>query len=129
MTNQLIRFVLVGSLATALHTIVAWLCETLVPSLHLNVSNVIGFLCAFPVSYWGQRSFTFGHDGKHRPALIRFGASQLFGLIINSAVVFLMVRLFEREHPIFVLVGIGCAVVAVFVLSKFWAFVPEQRSG
>ena len=91
MTNQLIRFVLVGSLATALHTVVVWLCEALMPSLHLNVSNVIGFLCAFPVSYWGQRSFTFGHDGRHRPALIRFGASQLFGLIINSAVVFLMV--------------------------------------
>ena len=69
MTNQLIRFVLVGSLATALHTVVVWLCEALMPSLHLNVSNVIGFLCAFPVSYWGQRSFTFGHDGRHRPAL------------------------------------------------------------
>ena len=68
MTNQLIRFVLVGSLATAAYGVV-WLCETLVPSLHLNVSNVIGFLCAFPVSYWGQRSFTFGHDGKHQPAL------------------------------------------------------------
>jgi len=127
MTNQLIRFAMVGGLATAVHAGVVLLCEALFADLHLSISNLFGFLVAFPVSYWGQRVFTFAGSGKHRVAIPRFWVSQFIGLSINSAVVFTLVRWFDQEHTAFVLVGIASAVISVFALSKFWVFAPSDR--
>ena len=127
MTTQLARFVIVGCFATAVHWLTVFWAENWFSTLHLNVSNVIGFLLAFPVSYLGQRWYTFHSRVGHAQAAWRYLTSQLIGLGLNSLVVFVLVVTFDQERLLFVIVGTAAAAVAVFLLSRFWVFGVEQQ--
>jgi putative flippase GtrA len=121
-SSQFFRFILVGSLAAVVHSVVVFCTEFAVPQLHLNVSNLVGFSMSFPISFYGQRKFTFKSEAKEAGEIWRFLATQIFGFFINSVVVFILIYVSGQENSFFVLIGIAVAVVNVFLLSKFWTF-------
>lgn len=119
---QLARFGLVGVAATGVHFMVAlglhWF------GLALLLANVVAFLAAFQVSYWGHSQWSFGGHGlSRRQSLKRFFGVSIAGFLVNEGLLFLLTR--TTELPAAVMLAIVLVVVALltFAASKFWAFV------
>ena len=122
---QLSRFGLVGVAATMVHFLVAvglnWL------GMALLVANLIAFVFAFQVSYWGHSKWSFGGHGLSRSrSMFRFFTVSVVGFLINEALLFLLQANTDLAPEI--LLGIVLSVVAflTFAASKFWAFVGSK---
>jgi putative flippase GtrA len=126
---QYVRFGLVGSAATAVHVVLfAVFFDALsMPSLQ---ANLIAFTFAFFVSFFGHFHFTFraGRVPEAEPrltrrrAMARFLAVAMFGLLLNSAVVWLIVERLAWSYVYALILMATVVPVTVFALSRFWAF-------
>ena len=122
MSRELFWFGVVGVSAMLVHfVLVAWL---LVPAgLPPLAANVVAFLLAFQVSYWGHRLKTFeaGHV-PHRQALPRFFAVSSLSFVLNEAMYFVLLRHTPLDYRAALLIVLFTVAVVTFVLSKLWAF-------
>jgi putative flippase GtrA len=115
-------FTLVGIAAAMSHYVVAVVLESVFNAVPAN-ANVLGFICAFPVSYFGHRRFSFvSHNTQHRQALPKFLLIAVGGFLTNQALVLLLLRF--TGLPFWLVLGFVMVVVALstYFLSRFWAF-------
>jgi putative flippase GtrA len=119
MLNQLIRFGLVGCSACAVHFLVV---ISLVP-LGMNplIANVVGFLVAFTVSYFGHKLWTFNH-GKSGRSLLKFGVVALLSFLVNEGLFYLLLKFSSMRYEVALLLVLFLVALLTFILSKFWAF-------
>lgn len=115
-------FTIIGALAALTHFIVAVSFEhnTILTPAH---ANIVGFMAAFPVSYFGHRAFSFaGQDSSHSHALPRFLFVAVLGFLGNQTLVLTALR--YTQLPFWFVLGVVMVLVAVstYLLSKFWAF-------
>lgn len=115
--GELFRFCFVGAAATITHLVAAALLLSLLPAFNLVAINTAAFFVAFTVSYLGHRHYTFSREGSP----FRFFLTSVVGLLINNTVV-VVVNSFTGAHFIAIVIGTSIAPVAVFFLSKYWAF-------
>lgn len=115
-------FGLVGACAALVHYISAVLIEAnhwLTPA----YANLLAFLIAFPVSYFGHRSLSFaGNVRSHLHALPRFLTVAITGFAANQ---WLLLSLLQHTQlPFWLALGLVMVLVAVatFLSSKYWAF-------
>ncbi|QWK79607.1 GtrA family protein [Ochrobactrum sp. BTU1] len=114
--HQIGFFGFVGLLATFLHaavfTALSWInWEPL-------AANVIAFICAVPVSFFGNRVLTFKAQGN----LFRFILMSLGGLFMNHLNVWIITSEIGLDWK-FVLPGMLLIVPAFsFFISKFWVY-------
>lgn len=86
-------------------------------------ANIMGFLAAFPVSYFGHRFYSFSHlSSKHRQAFPRFFAVALLGFLGNQFLVLSALK--YTALPFWLVLGVVMVLIAIstYVLSRFWAF-------
>ena len=84
--SRLLRYTLVGGVATAVH----WgAMSLLVTVLHLPAwcASGAGAVLGAQVAFAGNRAFTFAHQGPWWPAWRRFMATALLGAVAGMAVV------------------------------------------
>lgn len=115
---QVMRFGLVGITASLVH----WSVVTGLVSTGIGEPlwmNIIGFLCAFSVSYIGHRHWTFCAGGDQ--SLKKFFAVSLLGFALNEAT-FAVLLAMGVPYQIGLLIAIIVAAASTFVLSKTWAF-------
>ena len=128
---QYAQFGAVGLTAAATHVLIFTLCIELADIAPL-VANCIAFGVAVLVSYfghsrWAFREQTAGNDRRRqRTALQRFVVVALFGFALNSLAVYLCVNImgWPDYSPIFFMLTV--VPLAVFTLSKFWAFAAPR---
>jgi putative flippase GtrA len=120
--RRTILFILVGSAAAFTHflTVVLIVEKLALPPLK---ANVIGWLCAFGVSYAGHYSLTFADHGA--PVLRsagRFFLLSAAGFIINESSYAIL--LYVSPLPYYFLLALILVSVAIFtyLLSQRWAF-------
>ena len=118
-------FTIVGAVAAVVHYVAALLCKEA-----LNIApgwaNVLGFACAFPVSYLGHHTLSFAHQpSRHAHALPRFLLVALLGFCGNQ--VLLLSLLQVTPLPFWLVLGLVMVAVALssFLLSRYWAFRPR----
>lgn len=115
---ELIRFVIVGSLATLVDLSVSSLLFFLF-ELNPNVITTSAFIVAFCVSFLGHKNFTFKKSGS----IIRFFSLALAMLLLRNVIVYFLVMYMHA------LVAIILAMVIVtfitFFVSKFFIFVKS----
>ncbi len=127
MSTELLRFGIVGVLATIVHYVVAVAAVELIGLVPV-IANLVAFCCAFPVSfvghlYWTFRGQTDGHSAQDRRHYWgRFFVTALVGLGVSQLVVYVLADLLSVHHRIAFAAAILLAPATVFVLSKFWAF-------
>lgn len=119
---QILRFGVVGGLATMVHASVGYLSVTLI-NLTGQQANLIGFGVAWWVSFFGHHIFTFERRANRRSALARFVLHSLVLFLIASA----MTAAVRSVHP-----GVSDALVPVlaaffvpvlsFISSKYFVF-------
>ena len=122
MIKQIIKFGIVGALGAITNLLVVVL---LVEFLHWHplTANIVGFLIAFNVSFWGHRYVTFTRTSRRlHQALPRFFFTSGTGFLLNESLFYLLLK--YTVLPYFVSLFFILAVVAcyTFLLGKFWAF-------
>lgn len=124
MRSSVIGFISVGALAAVTHYLVALIAHD--NGWQPAHANWLGFACAFPVSYWGHRLWSFrGSQASHQVAFFRFLAVALLGFFGNQGLLWL--ALTYTPLPFWLVLGLVMVIVAVstWLLSRFWAFRHE----
>ncbi|WP_019898290.1 GtrA family protein [Methylotenera mobilis] len=115
-------FAVIGVLAAGVHYVVAVSLE-LTHVLNAIYANTAGFLCAFPMSYFGHRKLSFsGQISSHLHAFPRFFIVALFGFLANQLLV--INAIYFTSVPFWLVLGVVMVIVAVstYFLSRYWAF-------
>lgn len=118
LVGQLLRFGLVGGLATLVHLLVAWcVLQVWAEGLPFLV-NFVAFLVAFQVSFWGHARYTFRQKGSPW----RFLLVTLGGFVINNCLLWIFLAM--GVHSVFAAICLSVLLVPlfVFVASRLWVF-------
>jgi len=118
---EVFRFGFVGGLASLVHFAVASLLFWMMPG-WLFAANVVGFVVAFFVSYFGHYHLTFRAGTAHGDSIWRFGLVALLGFGINMVVLALFTWLVGYQTLAGLAVAIVFAAGSVYLLSRRWAF-------
>jgi putative flippase GtrA len=121
MIRQIITFGFVGTTALIVH----WLTVALlVPQGMAPLSaNVVGFLIAFQISYWGHRHFTF--QKKHVPwteTLPRFFIVAVLSFLVNEAMYYMLLTYTQLNYRLSLFLVLALVAILTFVMSRQWAF-------
>lgn len=115
-------FTIIGIVAAAVHYVIAvsleW-SQWLTP----GQANIIGFLVAFPVSYFGHRKLSFSSQtATHMRAFPRFLSVAVAGFIANQSLVISALKF--TALPFWLVLGVVMVIIAVstYLLSRHWAF-------
>jgi putative flippase GtrA len=122
-----ILFVLVGSAAALTHFLTVVL---IVEALALSPlkANVIGWLCAFWVSYGGHYFLTFADHGA--PALRSVGRFFLLsaaGFVINESSYAILLSVTSLPYYLLLAVILILVAILTYLLSLRWAFQGTAR--
>ncbi len=113
-------FVVVGAAATLTHTVVFALLH---PQMWPELANLSAFCVAFVVSYGGHRFLSFaGSSTSVRTSFMRFLATALAGLALNTATLAVLTRGFGWYPMLALAVAIVLATGQTYVLGRYWAF-------
>ena len=77
--GEMMRFVVVGIIATALHYVIYWLLQRLI---NVNVAYTIGYLLSFLANYWLSAHYTFRKATTAKNGL-GFAAAHLFNYLLQ----------------------------------------------
>ncbi|NOS96611.1 MAG: GtrA family protein [Methylotenera sp.] len=121
-TQSLSWFTIIGIIAAAVHYVIAVGLEWshLLPP---TQANIIGFLSAFPVSYFGHSKLSFSNqNATHKQAFPRFLAVAVAGFVANQSLVIVALRF--TQLPFWLVLGFIMVVIAAstYLLSRYWAF-------
>lgn len=126
MLGQLLRFGLVGILATIVHMIIGFLL--IQAGWHPLLANTCAFVIAFFVSFVGHLGYSFSdQEASFRRSLSRFVAVGLIGFLVNQLILAVLIALAVTSDTASMLVSTGCAAFVTFGLSKVWAFRSERH--
>ncbi len=115
-------FAVIGAAAAAVHYVVAVGIEFAQLTSPAK-ANILGFLLAFPVSYWGHRKLSFAaHTATHQQAFPKFFTVALTGFLIKQFMV--INALHFTAIPFWLVLAVVMIVVAIstYLLSYYWAF-------
>ncbi|AOF81414.1 gtrA-like family protein [Methyloversatilis sp. RAC08] len=122
MRASVLLFLIVGGCAAGVHYLVT-LAADAATGMDPAWSNLIGFLCAFPVSYLGHRRFSFaGTRASHRQALPRLLAVSCTAFVGNQLMLAALLRYTPLPLWIALAIVLVCVAISTWVLGRYWAF-------
>lgn len=116
---RFIRFGLVGALATGTYA-VAVLALVRWPGLGPTMASVVAYIIATPVSYFGQRNFTFASEGSLHRELPRFLVVQVINLAAAAVVMWIVSEQLGADPAI--------GVVAVVMVIPLMTYILLNQS-
>ena len=121
MSRQIVKFGLVGALATLAHMVVG---GTLIHvGLAAVVANPIAFTAAFFLSFSGHYAFSFADQGSTLcNSFRRFFLVACAGFLTNQALLSAILNFLFLPEIHALLISTGIVAVVTFGLSKTWAF-------
>lgn len=120
--RQLIRFGIVGVCAASTHFLsLVFFVE--MGKLKPLVANIIAFMIAFQVSYWGHRRWTFrGTTTTHRVALQRLFIVCGSGFIANEGLYYIFLEILHLPYQLALVIVLAILPIVNFILGKLWVF-------
>lgn len=119
--RQILRFGVVGSLAALVNfAIVLALVEDY--AWHPLWANVVAFLTAYQVSFFGHRYWTFKEQSIPRLAFGRFFLVAVISFLLNEGLFAVFLHGAKLYYPIALLLTLILIPPLTFLLSKWWAF-------
>ncbi|MCD9024484.1 GtrA family protein [Cohnella silvisoli] len=127
--SSFIRYGMVGGLGTLLHFGILIL---LVESIKMTavVSSVIGFIIVLAVSYYLNRYWTFSTRimESHWRNFMKYCVVSLFGLLLNTAIMYVTVELWHIRYLIGQAIVILVVPASNYLLNRSWTFTPQQTT-
>lgn len=118
---QFLKFVMVGTLNTALGYAVIFACMYLL-GLSAVLSNVTGYLFGLTFSYALNRNFTFKSTSKSKTELVRFLFVFLVAYFANLGVLLALLRYAEMNEGFAQVLAGAVYVVTSFLMNKYYVF-------
>lgn len=84
----------------------------------MTVSYSLGMI----ISFAGNRKWTFGHQGKVAPALMRFLGVNALAYSLNFVILTLFVVVWHFPQIPVQLFAVGLVAIVTFMLMRLWAF-------
>jgi putative flippase GtrA len=117
-----VLFILVGSMAALTHFLTVILIVEKLAIVPLK-ANVIGWLCAFGVSYGGHYSLTFSdHSAPPLRSAMRFFVLSAAGFAINESAYALLLHLTLLPYQVLLAFILIAVAAFTYLLSQRWAF-------
>ena len=120
MMRALFRYGLTGAFATAVHyaVLIVWVEVFGWPAF---IGAGLGAIVGAQVAFFGNRRFTFAHDGAIAPAWAKFQGTAVLGALLGMAVVALGVRWgwhYLAAQVLATLLGM----LLTFAINRAWTF-------
>jgi putative flippase GtrA len=127
LTSRFARFCAIGGVVTALHY---GLLVALVEGLHANptASSTVGYAVMSLLNYRLNYTYTFRSDVPHLRALPRFALVALSGMVLNSAMMYLLNHVAGLHYLLAQVGATGITLVWNFATNQIWSFQPETRA-
>ena len=122
LTGQMLRFALVGALATCAHYLMAMV---LVRYFNLYGANLAGYLSATAISYFGHQRFSFqlsAGEISHRTQFPRFILASLGGLALSFLVLAIMDDGVGARHWLSLAAAVCLVPIYTFTMNKLVVF-------
>jgi len=117
-----IRFALIGALATVLHWVAAMVAIDRIGTAPL-VANAMGWLCAFAISFLGHFWVTFrGHGAPLCRSMVRFACVSAIGFAMSTLVFAQLVRLHPSLYGMWLALTLMMVAFVSYQLGRRWAF-------
>ena len=121
MWEQMLRFGMVGVLATFVHMVIGFLL--IQSNWQPLTANMLAFAIAFLVSFIGHLGFSFAdQDVSASSAFWKFAVVALTGFGCNGALLATLLAFSSLPDMVALCVSTACAAILTFILSKLWAF-------
>ncbi len=127
MLAQLIRFGLVGGLATLTHVLVAITVRALFQA-PPQAANLVGFAAAVVLSYLGHARFTFGVDTQSGAQAWRFVMLSGLSLLLSSGAVWMITDRLGYPFPLAMAAVTVLVPVGSYVAMRFWVFAEGKKA-
>jgi len=128
MIKEVSWFIAVGCAAAATHWMVAVSCVDRVGVSPL-VANVLGWLVAFSVSFWGHYRLTFRHQRKELvTAFKRFFLVSAGGFLINELSYAFLLKATSVPYDLLLAAILVAIAFLTFVISRLWAFRHKEAA-
>ena len=124
--SRVIRFVLVGSCAAAVHLGIVML---LVKQFFWNpiLANPVAWLIAFGVSFCGHWLLTFkDREKKIRSSFLRFFGVSAAGFLVNEVSYVMLLRTTSIGFDVILFFVLISVAIATYFLSSLWAFASKH---
>ncbi|MBN1684681.1 MAG: GtrA family protein [Gammaproteobacteria bacterium] len=120
--KQLIRFGIVGCIAAMVNMlIVILLVEQF--AWHPLVANILAFLIAFQVSYFGHCYWSFSNRTVcHKHSVPRFLIVAIVSFILNEGLFYLFLTVLNLYYVLALFLVLIIVPTFTFINSKWWAF-------
>lgn len=119
--RQIVRFLMVGGLATVVHYAVLVLLVRAF-SVEPVLASGSGFVISAALNYWLSHRYTFRSTRGHTTALPRFAMVATAGLAINQVVLGALVSLTAAHYLVAQVLATACVMAWNFVLGRMWTF-------
>ncbi|WP_285726306.1 GtrA family protein [Psychromicrobium xiongbiense] len=114
------KFIVVGVLNNvvgySIFALLSLLAVAAVPA--MVFSYVVGMI----ISFFGNRSFTFRHQGGQKRAILRFLVVNLGGMTLNAVILWIFVDVMHYPQLLVQIGAIGCVAILTFTLMRMWVF-------
>tara|TARA_R110002020_G_scaffold98861_16_gene235112 strand:- start:534 stop:965 length:432 start_codon:yes stop_codon:yes gene_type:complete len=128
MWKQMLRFGIVGALATFVHMVNGYLL--IQAAWNPLVANLLAFAIAFLVSFIGHLEYSFAdQDLSPSSALRRFAVVALIGFGFNEGLLVVLLSLSVASDTMALWISTGVAAILIFLLSRMWAFRAPRQAG
>lgn len=117
----ILRFGLVGALATTVHIVTVWLLLTRF-AINPIWANTLAFLTAFWFSFAGNYLWTFRSLGNLRRAIFRFFVIAVSAFVANSLLLAFLVNKGWFSPVVSAVFSSSITPIVSFLASRFWAF-------
>ena len=120
--EQIARFSVVGVVATATHYLVAMFW---VLSVSVWLANLLGYLAAVAISYFGHQRITFrvpAQKVSHQRQAPRFMLTSLGGLVTSYLVLAVMTLLLSAPDWLSLACVVTLVPVYTYIVNKYWVF-------
>jgi putative flippase GtrA len=128
LSGQMMRFALVGVIATCAHYLVA---IGAVQSINVYGANLAGYLAAVAISYFGHQRYSFrlsAREISHRSQFPRFILASLGGLVLSYLVLAIMEDGLEAPHWLSLAAAVCLVPVYTFIVNKMVVFRASSSS-
>ncbi len=117
-------FTLIGILATVVHFLTVF---TTVHFFNFQplFANIVAFLTAFLVSYYGHKHHTFADLSYNQNSLLRYFQVALLGFAINEFLYYLFLTYLHIHYLLALLVVLMIVPGFTFLFSYHWAFAND----
>lgn len=132
--REIIMYLIVGGLTTVVSLAVYYGCVLTFLDPHdpvqLQAANIISWLAAVTFAYFTNRKYVFESESSHvlKEAAAFYG-SRVTTLLLDMACMFLMVSVCGISDKIAKLVVQVLVTIGNYILSKFFVFKKNEKSG